>query len=262
MTAAIASAQEPGWARPEPALASPSDDSVVPEAAAEALTSVTPLLRFRSRADSLTWAATSTAAARAEGLRVIVSLSDRRLWVVLGQDTLRSAPAGIGMDSTLSFGTSVWLFETPRGARTVLAKNAAPVWTPPDWHYVEVARKHGLQVSQLRTPVRLVDGRLLEVRGPNIGVVGPDSVFAFLPMDEEVVFDNTLFIPPIGTEHRRITGILGPYALDLGNGYLLHGTPFADSIGAASTHGCIRLRDDDVMWLYEFVPAGTRVYIY
>ena len=46
------------------------------------------------------------------------------------------------------------------------------------------------------------------------------------------------------------------------DGYLLHGTPYDDSIGTAATHGCVRLRADDVQWLYENVPVGTPVYIY
>ena len=76
------------------------------------------------------------------------------------------------------------------------------------------------------------------------------------------MFDNTLFIPPQGTKHRSIQGELGHYRLDLGDGYLLHGTPYARSIGAAVTHGCVRLADDDIEWLYENVPVGTKVYIY
>jgi lipoprotein-anchoring transpeptidase ErfK/SrfK len=28
------------------------------------------------------------------------------------------------------------------------------------------------------------------------------------------------------------------------------------------THGCVRLADDDIEWLYENVPVGTKVYIY
>jgi len=79
-----------------------------------------------------------------------------------------------------------------------------------------------------------------------------------LPTDEEIIFDSTLFIPPIGTLNRRIDGELGHHMLDTGNGFLLHGTPHKASIGTAATHGCIRLRDDDIAWLYDMIPAGTR----
>ncbi len=48
----------------------------------------------------------------------------------------------------------------------------------------------------------------------------------------------------------------------LSDGLLLHGTPHAGSIGASVTHGCVRLADDDIQWLYDNVPVGTKVYIY
>jgi lipoprotein-anchoring transpeptidase ErfK/SrfK len=83
-----------------------------------------------------------------------------------------------------------------------------------------------------------------------------------LPDDEEIVFDGTLFVPPFGTANRRIAGELGRYKLDLGDGYLLHGTRDADSVGGASTHGCLRLRADNLELLYRGVPVGTDVYIF
>jgi len=52
------------------------------------------------------------------------------------------------------------------------------------------------------------------------------------------------------------------FALDLGDGYMIHGTPDEKSIGRAITHGCARLGDDDIKWLYEFIPDGTPVFIY
>jgi lipoprotein-anchoring transpeptidase ErfK/SrfK len=76
------------------------------------------------------------------------------------------------------------------------------------------------------------------------------------------VFDGTLYIPPLGTVNRRVSGELGPFALDLGDGYLIHGTPDPASIGRAITHGCIRLSDEDIAWMYRFIPEGAPVYIY
>jgi lipoprotein-anchoring transpeptidase ErfK/SrfK len=75
------------------------------------------------------------------------------------------------------------------------------------------------------------------------------------------VFDGRLFIPPIGTRNRRLDGDLGRFALDLGQGYMIHGTMDEGSIGEASTHGCIRVGDDDMAWLFEVIPVGTRVLI-
>jgi lipoprotein-anchoring transpeptidase ErfK/SrfK len=199
------------------------------------------------------------------GLRIIISVTERRMRVV-GEtnDTLRSAAVAVGSEGTVRRGDKVWTFSTPRGVTVVATREANPVWIPPEWHYVEIANKQGLALEQLHADraVRLSDGSQLVVRGAIIGVVGVDSVFRELPADEEIVFGATLFIPPFGTRNRRAEGVLGAYRLVLGNGVGLHGTPDKSSIGKPATHGCIRLSDDDILWLYENVPLGTRVIIY
>ena len=198
-----------------------------------------------------------------EALRIIVSVAARRLWVIGGRDTLLAAPVAVGMGSSLRYGGQQWVFRTPRGVRTVLAKSADPIWVPPDWLYADAASSHGLLLARLDPgrPVRLRDGRILVVRHGVAGLIDHDGTFDALPLDEHIVFDNTLFIPPPDSRNRRIPGQLGKYRLDLGDGYLLHGTPYPSSIGAAVTHGCIRLRDEDIAWLYAHVPVGTRVHI-
>jgi hypothetical protein len=146
----------------------------------------------------------------------------------------------------------------------VLRKQVDPIWRPPDWYYVETAVTRGLQVEQLDAgkPVSLRDGRQLVVRDSVAGLILSDGEFAALPTDEHIVFDGTLYIPPYFTKNRQVAGELGYYALDLGDGYLLHGTPDAESIGDAVTHGCMRLHDADIEWLYDHIPVGTPVYIY
>ncbi len=57
-------------------------------------------------------------------------------------------------------------------------------------------------------------------------------------------------------------GVLGEYALDIGDGYLIHGTLYSRLIGQNVTHGCIRLGDRDLEFLYRRAPVGTKVYIY
>lgn len=196
-------------------------------------------------------------------MRIVVSLEQRRLWVLRRGDTLLSAPVAVGMGTSLRYGGQRWVFRTPRGVRTVLAKSADPIWVPPDWLYADAASTHGLRLARLEAgaPVRLRDGRLLAMRRGVAGLIDIDGGFDALPIDEHIVFDNTLFIPPPDSRNRRIPGQLGKYRLDLGDGYLLHGTPYQSSIGAAVTHGCIRLSDRDIAWLYAHVPVGTRVYI-
>ena len=41
----------------------------------------------------------------------------------------------------------------------------------------------------------------------------------------------------------------------------IHGTPDADAIGTAASHGCIRLRNADVIELFDLVETGTPVEI-
>jgi lipoprotein-anchoring transpeptidase ErfK/SrfK len=216
-----------------------------------------------TRKDSVASARARRAAERSSAMRVIVSIGGRRLWVVSGADTLLDAPVAVGMGRTLAYSGRRWTFATPIGERTVLKKRSTPYWRPPDWAYAEVAREHGLHLERLRAdrPVTLSDGRLLVVRDSLVGVMMPDG-FSPLPIDEHIVFDETLYVPPLGTRNRLIEGELGVYQLDLGDGYLLHGTPHEESIGFATTHGCVRLRGHDIEWLFANVPVGTAVYLY
>jgi hypothetical protein len=198
-------------------------------------------LLFQSEADSIDWVRARRTAAASSGFRVIVSLFDRHLWAVMGNDTLLSAPIAVASGLTLEYGSRSWTFRTPRGRHTVIRKQTDPVWLPPDWHYVETAVPRGLKVERLTTgEFRVIsDGRKIVVRDSVVGLLMPNGDFAELPTDEHIVFDDILFIPPIATKNRRIEGELGMYALDLGDGYMLHGTPDTESIGDAVTHGCI-----------------------
>lgn len=54
---------------------------------------------------------------------------------------------------------------------------------------------------------------------------------------------------------------LGKRWIDLGNSYGIHGTIDPDSIGQASSRGCIRLRDADIVTVYEFLSKGSDVVI-
>ena len=52
---------------------------------------------------------------------------------------------------------------------------------------------------------------------------------------------------------------MGLYALYIGRLYAIHGTNANFGIGLRVSHGCVRLRADDIKWLYQNVPVGTRV---
>lgn len=219
---------------------------------------------YRSTRDSVAGVLAARALARAHGMRVAVSLEDRVLHVLDGDDTLLVAAIATGMDTTITFGKQSWTFQTPRGRRTVLGKQEKPVWTPPEWHYAETARNMDLKLAHMpeKGTILIGKGRKLAVRGGKAGVIGSNGVFEALPVDEEIIFNNTLYIPPANTENRKIDGELGRFKLMLGDGYYFHGTPHEDTIGDAATHGCIRLYDEDIEWLFQHVPVGTPVYIY
>jgi len=63
-------------------------------------------------------------------------------------------------------------------------------------------------------------------------------------------------------DDRAEEGVLGDYALGIGNGYFLHGTLYTRLLGRNVTHGCVRIGDADLEYLYKTVPLGTKVYIF
>jgi L,D-transpeptidase ErfK/SrfK len=54
---------------------------------------------------------------------------------------------------------------------------------------------------------------------------------------------------------------LGERWIDLGDSYGIHGTIEPDSIGKAASRGCIRMRDKDVIEVYDFLVKGSEVVI-
>jgi hypothetical protein len=163
-------------------------------------------------------------------------------------------------------GGNKWKFETPRGRLVVESKETEPMWVPPDWHYVEVAKKksYGLVHLVRGQPIKLGDGSVITVEGNEVVRKAPDG--QIVPFDvaegREIVVNKNVIIPPFGTTQRKYSGVLGTNRLNLGDGYALHGTDVPSSIGTSVSHGCVRLRNEDIETLYQMVPVGTPVYIY
>ncbi|KAF1367011.1 MAG: L,D-transpeptidase [Yokenella regensburgei] len=61
------------------------------------------------------------------------------------------------------------------------------------------------------------------------------------------------FVPP-GEDNP-----MGLYAIYIGKLYAIHGTNANFGIGLRVSQGCIRLRKDDIKYLFDNVPVGTRV---
>jgi lipoprotein-anchoring transpeptidase ErfK/SrfK len=74
--------------------------------------------------------------------------------------------------------------------------------------------------------------------------------------------EEGLPIPGPGDASRYEYGVLGDYAMSLGDGYLIHGTIYKRFLGMPVTHGCIRLNDEDLEAVYNALSIGSKVYIY
>lgn len=74
--------------------------------------------------------------------------------------------------------------------------------------------------------------------------------------------EEGLPIPPPNHDSRFEYGVLGDYALNIGNGYLIHGTLYQRFLGMAVTHGCVRLSDGDLEYIFKEMPVGAKVFIY
>jgi lipoprotein-anchoring transpeptidase ErfK/SrfK len=201
---------------------------------------------------------------------LVVSIEDHRLWYKLGDSVLFTTQVATGSGKVLEgtgAGGSQWKFETPRGRLVIQAKEQDPSWVPPDWHFVEQARKRGLGIIRLTRGQSLpaTDGSSIEVNGTDVVRRYPDG--RTVPVDpgkegREIVVGGNLVIPPFGTNQRKYKGVLGTHRLEMGDGYGIHGTDQPESIGRSASHGCVRLRNEDIARLYELVEVGTPVYIY
>lgn len=133
-----------------------------------------------------------------------------RIFLKEGQQTLLDAICSTGKGDTLAGPKGqVWVFKTPLGVRTVKRKKIEPIWTKPDW--------------------------------------------AFIEENEPIPKDRS---------KRLEEGVLGDYALDIGDDYMIHGTIYTRLLGQPVTHGCIRLNDDDLKVIFDASKKGTKVYIF
>ena len=212
------------------------------------------------KGDTAAW----RAALDAGGERIVVSREERRLWLMHDDSAVFTGPVAVGRDTIFRYGEKAWDFNTPSGRMVVLGKEESPEWVPPDWHYYEKAVARDLTPIQLEDDSRvgLSDGTVLEVRNGEVGRVNRFGYWRAFTPGSEIIFDDMIFMPPLGSPQRRIPDILGTHRLILGDGYLIHGTPDTESIGEYASHGCVRMFNRDVERLYGMVGKGVPVYVY
>lgn len=142
---------------------------------------------------------------------VVVDQTHNRLHLWQDRKPVHEAVCSAGSGVVLKDGPTgrKWVFDTPRGRFSILKKVKNPVWTKPDWAFIEEGKR-----------------------------------------------------PPRRAADRVEKGVLGEYALHLGDGYMIHGTLYERLLGRSVTHGCIRLGRDDLRRVFEAVEVGTPVFIF
>jgi lipoprotein-anchoring transpeptidase ErfK/SrfK len=221
------------------------------------------------------------------GQTIIVSTAENKVFVRREGKTIFTAVCSTGKGTSMVIGGRTMVFDTPTGSFRIQSKEENPVWVPPDWHFVEEARKKKLEVVRLNpgqaidaetgAPVSEEDsrgvwgllrasdrpkGRVLKMKGASVVEVGPDGAERPLPPGELIRAGKTLVVPPPGSAQRRFEKVLGHYRLNIGNGYALHGTMATAQLGRSVSHGCVRLSDADIERLFQMAKVGDQVLIY
>ena len=71
------------------------------------------------------------------GTIITIDVSTNTAYLFRDGELVRKSAAATGSDKVLRKGRKVWWFRTPRGRHEVVRKIVDPVWTKPDWAFVE-----------------------------------------------------------------------------------------------------------------------------
>ena len=222
------------------------------------------------------------------GQTILVSTAENKLYVRRGGQTIFEAVCSTGKGTTLAVDGKTILFDTPIGKLHIISKDENPQWVPPDWHYVEEARKNGMRVVHLDAG-QSIDSRtgqpvsskpdagvwswltgskntsssnpVLKVKGDTVVEVS-NGVERELEPGKTIVAGDAVIVPPVDTKQRHYDKVLGKFRLEMGNGYGIHGTDEPDKLGQSVSHGCVRLGDADIEKLYQIANVHDTVIIY
>lgn len=142
---------------------------------------------------------------------ILVNTTENKFVLRNAKDTIRTGRCSTGKDEILIYPNGTRKpFKTPKGLFFVQLKRKDPVWTKPDWAFIE----EGLKPPSARSAERYDDATL------------------------------------------------GSYALNIGDGYMIHGTLYQRFLGLPVTHGCVRLGDADLEAVFNTLEKGAKVIIY
>lgn len=173
--------------------------------------------------------------------------------LTLRNPTATGAPLTLLVKSTGQTRVQVYLPTRPNGTMGWAPRTSVKLLATP-WLLTIHLRSHSLTVSRAGAIVRTL----------SIGVGR-----SVTPTPTGTYFITELLKQP------DPTGPYGPYAFGLsahsgvlkhfgqgGNGQIgIHGTDQPQLIGTDASHGCIRLRNPDIIWLTRRLPLGTPVRI-
>lgn len=185
---------------------------------------------------------------------ITVSTQENKVYGRRNGELVFEAICSTGSNSTLVANGRTMIFRTPIGRFRVKSKEENPQWVPPDWHYIEEAQKNGLEIVRLNRGQCVGD---VCASGNNVFMGGTPASPGSL-----IVRGGAVIIPPIGTRARQFPDVLGTHRLNLGDGYALHGTQAVSQLGRSVSHGCVRLRNEDIARLYAMAKVGDEVIIY
>lgn len=185
---------------------------------------------------------------------ITVSTAENRVYARQGGQLVFQSVCSTGKNTTLTAGGRTMVFKTPIGRFHILSKEENPMWVPPDWHYIEEARKEGMEV------VRLSRGDCID----DVCASGSEVTASGVPIEpgQVITRGGAIIIPPVGTRARQFPDVLGTRRLNLGDGYALHGTQAVRQLGQSVSHGCVRLANEDIATLYDMAHVGDEVIIY
>jgi L,D-transpeptidase ErfK/SrfK len=90
------------------------------------------------------------------GTIITVDVSTNQVYLWRDGALVRKSPVATGSDKVLRKGRKVWWFRTPRGKHEVVRKVVDPVWTKPDWAFVE----EGKPIPPPDSPLRKEKGTM------------------------------------------------------------------------------------------------------
>jgi len=157
------------------------------------------------------------------GLWLRVSIPGQRLDVMEGDESVRSYAVSTARNGP---GEACGSERTPRG-----------------WHLVRARIGQGLP-----------EGTVLVARRPT-GEVFSEALRRRYP-ERDWILTRILWLSGLEPGRNRLGDV------DTMRRFIyIHGCPASDELGKPGSHGCIKMRNHDVVELFDRVPVGTRVLI-